>query len=41
MITSSMGYNKKTIESQMYEEVFKGSYYSGDESFNNICKFNK
>ena len=35
MIPSLTGYNKKTLESQMFEEVFKDSYFRGGKSFNN------
>lgn len=35
MIPSLTGYNKKTLESQMFEEVFKDSYSRGRKSFNN------
>lgn len=35
MIPSLTGYNKKTMESQMFEEVFKDSYFRGGKSFNN------
>lgn len=36
MIPSLTGYNKKTLESQMFEEVFKDSYFRGGKSFNNL-----
>ena len=35
MIPSLTGYNKKTLESHMFEEVFKYSYFRGGKSFNN------
>ena len=35
MIPSLTGYNKKTLESHMFEEVFKDSYFRGGKSFNN------
>lgn len=36
MIPSLTGYNKKTLESQIFEEVFKDSYFRGGKSFNNL-----
>lgn len=35
MISSLIGYNKKTLESLMFDEVFKDSYFRGGKSFNN------
>lgn len=35
MIPSLTGYNRKTLESQIFEETFKGSYFRGGKSFNN------
>ena len=36
MIPSLTRYNKKTLESQMFEEIFKNSYFRGRKSFNNM-----
>ena len=35
MILSLTRYNKKTLESQLFEEIFKDSYYRSGKSFNN------
>lgn len=35
MIPSLTKYNKKTLESQMFEEIYKHSYYRGRKSFKN------
>ena len=36
MLPSQARYNSKTIESEMFEEIFKNSYYRGRKSFNNF-----
>lgn len=35
MIPSSIKYNKRTLESQLFREIFKNLYYRGGKSFNN------
>lgn len=35
MLPSQTKYNSKTLESEMFEEIFKSSYYRGGKSFNN------
>lgn len=35
MIPSTTGYNRRTLESQLFREIFKNSYYRGGKSFNN------
>ena len=35
MLSSSTRYNKKTLESEMFEKIFKASYLRGGKSFNN------
>ena len=35
MISSSTRYNRKTLESQLFREIFKNLYYRGGKSFNN------
>jgi len=36
MLPSQTGYNRKTLESEMFEELFKNSYYRNGKSFNNL-----
>jgi len=35
MIPSSTRYNRRTLESQLFREIFKNSYYRSGKSFNN------
>lgn len=35
MIPSLTGYNRKTLESELFEEIFKESYFRGGKSFDN------